>query len=459
MPLIKSISGIRGTIGGNQHQNLTPLDVVLYTSAYAEWIKLKCVDKDEYKVVVGRDARISGEMIISLVVNTLVACGINVVDIGMSTTPTTEIAVIEENANGGIIVTASHNPEEWNALKLLNYKGEFLSDEDGKQIFNLSNNYKFCYASVNKLGNIINKNYLSTHIEKILKLPLVKKDNIAKSNLKIVVDGINSIGAIAVPKLLKSLGVNDIIVINDETNGRFSHNPEPLEEHLAEIKLKVKEEKAHLGIVVDPDVDRLALICEDGSMFGEEYTLVVVADYVLKHNKGRSVVTNLSSTSAINYVAQIHNSPCYRSAVGEVNVIKLMKETNAVIGGEGNGGIIYPELHFGRDALVGIALFLSYFSQLKINMSELRKKYPDYYMIKHKVILNNTKDFEQIKEKLKNNIKYKSVNEIDGIWLNLENAWIHCRLSNTEPIIRIYIEANTKEQAITILKNVQQIIE
>jgi phosphomannomutase len=458
MTLIKSISGIRGTIGGHQHENLTPLDVVLFTSAYAEWVKQKFIQNENNKVVVGRDARLSGEMIQSLVISTLTACGINVVDIGLSTTPTTEIAVTEEKAQGGIIITASHNPEDWNALKLLNCNGEFISEAEGKTILNISQNSKFFYSPINKIGTIITKNYLSVHIKKILDLPLIKKDIIAKKKLKIVVDGINSVGAIAVPELLKSLGINDILVINGEANGRFNHNPEPLDEHLTEIKQKVVEEKAHLGIVVDPDVDRLAFICEDGSMFGEEYTLVSVADYVLQNNKGRSVVTNLSSTRALDDIAKKYGSNCYRSAVGEVNVVEKMKQTNAIVGGEGNGGIIFPELHYGRDALVGIALFLSYYVQLNFTMSQLRKKYPDYYMIKHKIKLNGIDEFFQIKEKLKKNIKYKSVNEIDGIWFELENSWIHCRPSNTEPIIRIYIEAPTKQESYNLLKTFEQII-
>lgn len=458
MALIKSISGIRGTIGGQLNQNLTPIDVVLYTSAYSEWIKLQNASSDTLKVVVGRDARISGEMVQSLVVNTLVSCGINVIDVGLATTPTVEIAVVEEKAQGGIIITASHNPAEWNALKLLNHRGEFLSEEDGKTIINISDNANFNYATVYKLGKICYKNYLPLHIQKILKLPLVKKDIVARSNLKVVVDGINSVGAIAVPELLKTLGVNDIVVINNEVNGCFNHNPEPLDEHLSEIKQKVVEQKAHLGIVVDPDVDRLAFVCEDGSMFGEEYTLVAVADYVLQHNEGKATVSNLSSSRALDDIAHLHQSQCFRSAVGEVNVVATMKQTNAVIGGEGNGGIIYPELHYGRDALVGIALFLSYFCQLNISMSQFRKKYPNYHMIKHKITLNNTNDFAQLKEKLKKNLSYISTNETDGIRFEFENSWAHCRPSNTEPIIRLYIEAPTEKEAINIFKNIENII-
>lgn len=459
MTLIKSISGIRGTIGGQVNDSLTPLDVVLFTSGYAEWVKLQHVQSDCLKVVVGRDARISGSMVHGLVVNTLIASGIHVVDIGLATTPTTEMAVIAEKAQGGIIITASHNPKQWNALKLLNDKGEFVSDVDGKKILELSQQKSFCYASVEKLGVIEQKDYLDDHIHKILELPLVRKDIIEKKNLKVVVDGINSVGSIAMPAILKALGVHQIITINAKPDGNFSHNPEPLDEHLSEIKQTVVSERADLGIVVDPDVDRLAFICEDGTMFGEEYTLVAVADYVLQHKLGGVAVSNLSSSRALMDVAQWHGGKCYQSAVGEVNVVAMMKEKNAVIGGEGNGGIIVPDLHYGRDALVGVALFLSYLSQLNITMTELKKRYPHYEMIKHKINLQAGVSFDVIKDKLKQKLNAVSINETDGIRADFERSWLHCRPSNTEPIVRLYIEAPTIEEANELFKRVTTIIE
>jgi phosphomannomutase len=458
MTLIKSISGIRGTIGGEPGKNLTPLDVVLYSSAYAEWLKQKNNNSNNLTIVVGRDGRISGQFIHQLVINTLIATGINVIDIGLATTPTTELAVQEANANGGIIITASHNPIDWNALKLLNQYGEFVSDEDGKTIIKISENYKINFSTIHKIGKVVKKDFLKNHINKILSLNIVDKDSIKKANFKIVVDCINSVGAIAVPELLKQLEVNNIILINDTIDGNFRHNPEPLDEHLEEIKQKVVETNSHLGIVVDPDVDRLAFICEDGKMFGEEYTLVAIADYVLQHYKGKPVVTNLSTTKALDEVAFKYGSTCYRSPVGEANVVKLMKEKKAIIGGEGNGGVILPQIHYGRDALVGIALFLSYLAKSNLTISQLRKKYPDYYFIKHKINLKDYNQFHKLKENLINLLPYKSFNDSDGIRLDFENSWLHCRPSNTEPIIRLYIEANTKNQAEELLKKVESLI-
>ncbi len=458
MALIKSISGIRGTIGGLPGDNLTPIDIVLFSSAYAAWLKENYPHNDTYKVVVGRDARISGQIVQELVINTLLAYGVQIVDVGLATTPTTEMAVIAEQAQGGIIITASHNPEQWNALKLLNQHGEFLSAAEGKRILQLSKQANFEYASINKLGTRLQKDYLPYHIQKILELQLVQKESIQQSNLKIVVDGINSVGSIAVPQLLNALGIIHITTINAEANGRFSHNPEPLDEHLSEIKKAVVEQKADLGIVVDPDVDRLAFICEDGSMFGEEYTLVAVADYVLSHVQGGVTVSNLSSSRALDDITLKHGGQCFHSAVGEVNVVQMMKEKGAVIGGEGNGGVIYPELHYGRDALVGIALFLSHFCQSSKTMTELRKQYPNYTMIKHKIELQDINDFKIIKEKLLTHLSYKHYNDSDGIRLDFNQSWVHCRPSNTEPIIRLYIEAPNNQEADEIFNSIKQLL-
>ncbi|NSW45406.1 MAG: phosphoglucosamine mutase [Bacteroidales bacterium] len=456
MTLIKSISGIRGTIGGKINENLTPLDVVLFTASYAAWCK-QHVNKENIIVVVGRDARISGEMIKNLIINTLVACGANVIDIGLATTPTTEMAVMGEHADGGIIVTASHNPAQWNALKLLNHRGEFLSAADGASVLELSNNLSFEFAKIHQLGQIITKDYLDYHIQKILALPLVTPTEIKSANLKVVVDAINSVGAMAIPALLKQLGVNDIILLNSEINGQFAHNPEPLDEHLSQIKQTVVENHAHLGIVVDPDVDRLAFICEDGTMFGEEYTLVAVADYVLSHTQGNTV-SNLSSSRALDDISAKFNSQCFHSAVGEVNVVQMMKEKNAVIGGEGNGGVIYPDLHYGRDALVGVALFLSYFTKKGLSMSQLKATYPQYYMVKHKINLQPGFNFNIIKEKIETTIPYQSKSTIDGLRLDFADGWVHIRPSNTEPIIRLYAEAPNKEKAWNHVNKILKII-
>lgn len=456
MTLIKSISGIRGTIGGKASENLTPVDTIKFTSAYATWCK-ENVKKDKIKVVVGRDARISGNMIQTLVMHTLTACGVDVVDISMATTPTTEIAVTAEQADGGIIITASHNPAQWNALKLLNNKGEFLSAQEGQKILEIGNKEDFYYAAVDKLGTITSKDYLNNHIEQILKLPLVKTEVIKKANFRIVLDGINSVGSIAIPELLKKLGVEHMEVLNANADGHFAHNPEPLDEHLSQIKEAVVKNHADLGIVVDPDVDRLAFICEDGTMFGEEYTLVAVADYLLSYKPG-TTVSNLSSSRALDDITAKYGGQCFHSAVGEVNVVQMMKEKKAVIGGEGNGGVIYPELHYGRDALVGIALFLSYFAQKGTTMSQLKATYPTYFMVKHKININADTNFLQIKEKLEKNISYQSKSTLDGLRLDFEDGWVHIRPSNTEPIIRLYSEAPTQKKAWdfvnTILKQI-----
>ncbi|MGQ9846170.1 MAG: phosphoglucosamine mutase [Bacteroidales bacterium] len=449
MTLIKSISGIRGTIGGKSNENLTPIDIVLYTASYATWCKQN-VNKEQINIVVGRDARISGEIVKNIVINTLLACGANVVDIGLATTPTTEMAVIGEQADGGIIITASHNPAHWNALKLLNNHGEFLNANQGNNILKLSEQHDFNFATIEHLGKLTHKNYLSYHIEKILQLPLVNRQIIKQKPLKIVVDAINSVGAFAIPALLKQLGIENVIVINGEPNGNFAHNPEPLDEHLSQLKEAVVSNHADIGIVVDPDVDRLAFVCEDGSMFGEEYTLVAVSDYVLSVTPGNTV-SNLSSSRALDDITIKHGGRCFHSAVGEVNVVQMMKEKKAVIGGEGNGGVIYPDLHYGRDALVGIALFLSYFAQKNMTMSQLKASYPQYFMVKHKIELKSDTNFTAIKEKLENSLTYVSKSTLDGLRLNFEDGWVHIRPSNTEPIIRLYAEAKSYIRAIDLI--------
>lgn len=448
MTLIKSISGIRGTIGGVQGKNLTPVDVVKYAAAYGAWVKQQRI-KDNYKVVVGRDARISGEMVQELVMQTLVGQGIHVVDLGLSTTPTVEIAVPLEHADGGIILTASHNPKQWNALKLLNHKGEFLNEEEGAKILEIADDENILFSEVDHLGKITkNEAYIDIHIDEILELPLVNKKAIKKAGFKVVVDGVNSTGGIAVPLLLEALGVHPVKLFCIP-NGEFPHNPEPLKEHLGAIMEKVKEERADFGIVVDPDVDRLAFIDENGEMFGEEYTLVAIADYVLKHTPGNTV-SNMSSSRALRDVTQKHGGLYTASAVGEVNVVAAMKETEAVIGGEGNGGIIYPELHYGRDSLVGIALFLSHLAKEKVTVSELRKNYPSYFMSKKKIELTPTFDVDEILTKMAHKYASEKINTIDGIKIDFENNWVHLRKSNTEPIIRIYTEATSQEAADTL---------
>lgn len=446
MPLIKSISGIRGTIGGEPGSNLTPLDIVQFSAAYAYLLKEKN-SKSVLTVVIGRDARPSGPMVQQLVSSTLNACGINVIDLGLSTTPTVEMAVVKTKANGGIILTASHNPVEWNALKLLNEKGEFISGSEGEKLLRLIEENKFNFNDVKKLGTYSQDNStLEYHYDQILNLPLVDKDLIAKQNFKVVVDAVNSSGGIAVPEMLRKLGVTDIVEINCKPDGNFSHNPEPLPEHLTEIFEKVKIEKADLGFVVDPDVDRLAMVCEDGSFFGEEYTLVAVADYVLQNNKG-ATVSNLSSSRALRDVTEKAGCTYHASAVGEVNVVVKMKEVNAVIGGEGNGGIIYPELHYGRDALAGIALFLTHLAKTGMKMTELKNSYPSYFISKNKIALKPGVDLNHILSEIATKYKNEDVSTIDGVKINFKKEWVHLRKSNTEPIIRIYAESATKESA------------
>ncbi|MCB0462062.1 MAG: phosphoglucosamine mutase [Flavobacteriaceae bacterium] len=445
MTLIKSISGIRGTIGGNVGDNLTPIDAVKFSSAYGTWIKQQR-QKDNYKVVVGRDARISGEMIQNLVMNTLVGLGIHVVDLGLSTTPTVEIAVPMEHADGGIILTASHNPKQWNALKLLNAKGEFLSAAEGQHILDIAESDNMQFAEVDSLGKITkNDAYIDMHIDEVLNLPLVNKKAIEKANFKVVVDGVNSTGGIAIPRLLDRLGVH-AVKLYCTPNGEFPHNPEPLKEHLNDLSQMVVKERADFGIVVDPDVDRLAFVCEDGEMFGEEYTLVACADYVLSQTPGNTV-SNMSSSRALRDVTESHVQTYEASAVGEVNVVELMKKNNAIIGGEGNGGIIYPELHYGRDALVGVALFLSLLADKKIKVSELRASYPSYFMSKKKIELTPSLDVDAILEAMKNSYINENITTIDGVKIDFAENWVHLRKSNTEPIIRIYTEAKSQEQA------------
>lgn len=454
MSLIKSISGFRGTIGGKPEDNLTPLDIVKFSAAYANWIRQNASGKA--KVVVGRDGRMSGEMVQNIVVSTLVAMGIDVINVGLSTTPTVEMSVVFEQADGGIILTASHNPKEWNALKLLNNKGEFISSEDGKKILENAEEENFEFVSVDKLGSVTqNDDALHKHIEAILNYPLVNKDAIAAKNFKIVVDAINSSGAIAVPELLLKLGIKEenIIVLNKEITGNFAHNPEPLPQHLTELCNEVVKQKAHLGIAVDPDVDRLCFVNDDGSLFGEEYTLVAVADYVLKHKKGNTV-SNMSSTRALRDVTEAHGGVYTPSAVGEVNVVNKMKATDAVIGGEGNGGIIVPDLHYGRDALIGIALFLSHLAEQNVSMKKLRSSYPSYFISKNKITLENGVDVSYIFEKIKDNYKNNPVNTEDGLKIEFDKDWVHLRTSNTEPIIRIYSESSFETTAENIAKKI-----
>lgn len=444
MTLIKSISGIRGTIGGIAGNGLTPIDVVKFTAAYGSWVIAKTNNK---KIVLGRDARISGEMVNNLVIGTLQGLGIEVIDLGLSTTPTVEVAVPLEKAGGGIILTASHNPKQWNALKLLNGKGEFISDADGKEVLDLAERADFDFADVNELGKVVvNDTYLQKHIDAILALPLVDVEAIKAANFKIAIDCVNSTGGIFVPALLKALGVKTIYELFCEPNGEFPHNPEPLPENLTEIAKVVQGKNADLGIVVDPDVDRLCFVCEDGSMFGEEYTLVAVADYVLKHTPGNTV-SNLSSTRALRDVTEKAGGTYNAAAVGEVNVVNKMKETNAIIGGEGNGGIIYPELHYGRDALVGIALFLTHLANFGKSISLLRSSYPNYHISKNKITLTPEMDIDALLLKVQEKYKSQPSSTIDGLKIEFDNEWVHLRRSNTEPIIRIYSEAQNETVA------------
>ncbi|MGK0126902.1 MAG: phosphomannomutase [Candidatus Azotimanducaceae bacterium] len=446
MSLIKSISGIRGTIGGEVGNNLTPIDAVKFASAYGSWLLKRNPNKSKLTVVIGRDARISGKMVSSLVANTLVGLGINVIDLGLSTTPTVEVAVPIENADGGIILTASHNPKQWNALKLLNENGEFLNGEEGKKILEIAESDDFLFAEVDDLGTYSkNTTYVEKHIDEVLKLELVDVDAIKKAKFKVVVDAVNSTGGIFIPALLERLGV-ECVKLYCEPNGQFPHNPEPLKEHLTDISELVVKEKADLGIVVDPDVDRLALVSEDGSMFGEEYTLVACADYVLSR-KGGNTVSNMSSSRALRDVTEKHGGSYQASAVGEVNVVQLMKDTNAIIGGEGNGGIIYPESHYGRDSLVGVALFLSYLATQSMTCKELRDSYPNYFMSKNKIELTPQINVDAILSAMTIKYQNEDVLTIDGVKINFDTEWVHLRKSNTEPIIRIYTESTSQSSA------------
>ena len=448
MTLIKSISGIRGTIGGAVGDNLTPIDAVKFAAAYGTWLKQQLV-KENYRVVVGRDARISGSMIQNLVMNTLIGLGIDVIDLGLSTTPTVEIAVPMEHADGGIILTASHNPKQWNALKLLNNKGEFLDGVEGAKILDIAEGDAMNFADVDHLGKITkNDAYIDLHIDEVLALPLVTKRAIEQARFTVVVDGVNSTGGIAIPLLLEALGV-DVIKLYCEPNGQFPHNPEPLKEHLTDLSEAVKKHKADFGIVVDPDVDRLAFMDENGNMFGEEYTLVACADYVLSKTPGNTV-SNMSSTRALRDVTEKHGGTYEASAVGEVNVVSLMKKNKVVIGGEGNGGIIYPDAHYGRDALVGVALFLSLLAEKDITVSALRDTYPNYFMSKKKIQLTPSLDVDAILKAMENRYQNEQLTTIDGVKIDFSESWVHLRKSNTEPIIRIYTEAKSQSEADTL---------
>lgn len=444
MTLIKSISGIRGTIGGKVDQALTPIDAVKFAAAFGTWVKEK---SGKSKIIIGRDARPSGEMISNLVTSTLIGLGIDVVDLGLSTTPTVEIAVPAENAGGGIILTASHNPVQWNALKLLNEKGEFISGDDGKEVLEIAENDAYSFAEVKDLGKITHDDtYIAKHIEMVINLPSVDVEAIRSANFRVVIDCVNSTGGISLPPLLKALGVEHVEELYCEPNGQFPHNPEPLPEHLTKICSTLENGNYDLGIVVDPDVDRLALVSEDGSTFGEEYTLVAVADYVLSQTKGNTV-SNLSSTRALRDVTEKHGANYEAAAVGEVNVVTKMKETNAIIGGEGNGGIIYPELHYGRDALVGIALFLTHLAKFGQPVSRLRASYPNYYISKNKIDLSPEIDVDKVLSTIAEKYKNQPVNTIDGVKIEFDKEWVHLRKSNTEPIIRIYAESESQATA------------
>lgn len=451
MTLIKSISGIRGTIGGRAGNALTPVDIVKFTAAFGQWVVEETGNR---KIVVGRDARLSGEMLNNLVIGTLQGLGIDVVDVGLSTTPTVEIAVPEEAAGGGIILTASHNPKQWNALKLLNSSGEFINDEEGKTVLTLAENSAFDFSEVDKLGKVTqNDSYLQKHIDKVLALPLVNVEAIKNANFKIVIDCVNSTGGIFIPALLKALGVKNIIELYCTPDGNFPHNPEPLPENLGEISKVVQKQNANLGIVVDPDVDRLCFVNEDGSFFGEEYTLVAVADYVLKNTPGNTV-SNLSSTRALRDVTEKNGGEYHASAVGEVNVVNKMKETDAVIGGEGNGGVIYPESHYGRDALVGIGLFLTLLAKFDKPISVLRSSFPSYFISKNKITLTSEMDIDHLLKQVEERYKNQPYSTLDGLKIEFDKTWVHLRRSNTEPIIRIYSEAENETVADNLAKKI-----
>jgi phosphomannomutase len=446
MTLIKSISGIRGTIGGKPGDGLSPIEIVKFSAAYAVFLK-NYRNKTRIKVVVGRDARISGDMVNRLVTGTLLSMGVDVLDIGLSTTPTVEIAVTHTTSDGGIILTASHNPKQWNALKLLNEKGEFLSEADGQEILRIAELQNFQFSGVNELGKLTTDDtFIDLHIKKVLDLPLVDVRAIKNAGFRVAIDAVNSTGGIAIPKLLRALGVDDVVEIYCDPTGEFPHNPEPLPEHLKDISELVVKKQCHLGFVVDPDVDRLAIVEEDGSMFGEEYTLVAVADYILK-NKTGNTVSNLSSTRALRDVTEKAGGEYFASAVGEVNVVEMMKKTNAVIGGEGNGGVIYPEIHYGRDALVGIALFLTYLAKSGKKCSALRFQYPVYFISKNKIELSPEMDVDQILEVIQEKYQKQPINNVDGVKIEFDKQWVHLRKSNTEPIIRIYSESDSETKA------------
>lgn len=462
MSLIKSISGIRGTIGGRPGENLTPIDIVKFSAAYGTWIKERNKSKNKHVIVIGRDGRISGEMVKKLVMSTLCALGIDVIDTDFSTTPTVEMAIGFLKADGGIIITASHNSKEWNALKLLNEKGEFISAKDGSQILELAEKEDFGFAEVGSLGTITrDETTLDKHIEAVVNYTLVDVKAIKAAGFTIVADVVNSTGALALPKLFKALGVKKYSFLFDEINGKFAHNPEPLPENLTALSREVLAQNAHLGIAVDPDVDRLCFVCEDGSMFGEEYTLVAVSDYVLSHRKGNTV-SNMSSTKALREITVKHGGAYNPSAVGEVNVVQKMKDTHAVIGGEGNGGIIVPDLHYGRDALIGIALFLTHLAKSKKSIKQLRNTYPDYFISKNKITLEKNIDVNEVFGKIKEKYKSHPSNTEDGLKIEFENDWVHLRTSNTEPIIRIYSESNLETTANNIakklVKDIQELI-
>lgn len=458
MSLIKSISGIRGTIGGDAGSGLTPVEIVKFASAFGTWVirTTGSKDKKKAKIVIGRDARISGDMVRNIVSGTLEAMGIDVTDLGLATTPTVEMAVTMEKADGGIIITASHNPKNWNALKLLNSKGEFISDAAGKEVLSIADSKEFKFAQVNNLGRVThNSTYAQEHIDKIVALPLVDVKAIRAKKFKVVLDAVNSVGGITVPQLLEQLGVDEVVPLFCEPTGNFQHEAEPLPENLIELSKTVVKSKAHVGFAVDPDVDRLAIVSEDGEMFGEEYTLVAVADYVLKNKKG-ATVSNLSSTRALRDVTQKAGCEYFASAVGEVNVVEVMKKHNAVIGGEGNGGIIYPELHYGRDALAGIALFLTHLAKYGKSCSLLRSTYPNYYISKNKIELRPDMDVDKVLEGIKDKYKKYPCNTVDGLKIDFEHEWVHLRKSNTEPIIRIYAESNHKTTADNLAQKIMQ---
>lgn len=455
MSLVKSISGIRGTIGGYVGEGLNPVDITRFTAAYAT--QRKAAMSDNKTIVVGRDARLSGQMVEHIVCGTLMGMGYNVVNIGLATTPTTELAVIGEKAAGGIILTASHNPKQWNALKLLNEKGEFLNDQEGKEVLAIAENESFVFVEVDQLGQMTHKDYLPYHVNEVLQLPLVDVEAIKKRNFTVAIDCVNSVGGLAIPAMLKALGVTNIIELYCEPNGQFPHNPEPLPQHLTEISELLKQGKADLGFVVDPDVDRLAIICEDGSMFGEEYTLVSIADYILAHTPGNTV-SNMSSSRALSDITRKHGGEYTASAVGEVNVVAQMQKVNAIIGGEGNGGVIYPACHSGRDALVGVALFLSHMAKMDMTVSAYRQTLPEYYISKNRIDLTPDTDIDAILARVKDIYKEERVNDIDGVKIDFAEGWVHLRKSNTEPIIRVYSEAATMDKANTLAQQVMAII-